>query len=191
MNYSKTKRMVLAAMFLVLGLLLPLLVGHLFPMGWVLLPMHIPVLLCGFICGGPWGLAVGAVTPLLSSLISTMPPFLPTLVPYLNSGAVPMAFEMAAYGLLAGLFYKLFPKKIGFMYVSLILAMIGGRIVWGVSSYFLFQTFIGPVFTWEFFFSGAFVTVFPGIAIQIVLIPLIMIALQLTVKKSGKAPKAA
>ena len=191
MDYSKTKRMVLAAMFLALGLLLPLIVGHLFPMGWVLLPMHIPVLLCGFICGGPWGLAVGAVTPLLSSLISNMPPFLPTLVPSLNAGAVPMAFEMATYGMLAGLFYKLFPKKVGFMYVSLILAMIGGRIVWGIASYLLLQVFIGPVFTWEFFFSGAFVMVFPGIAIQIVLIPLIMIALQLTRKKPGKATEAA
>lgn len=182
MSFSKTKRLVLSAMFLALGILLPLLVGHLFPMGWILLPMHVPVLLCGFICGGPWGLLVGVVTPLLSSVITGMPGLYPS--------AVAMAFELAAYGLLAGLFYKLFPRNIGFIFVSLILAMIGGRIVWSLVSLVLYGI-AGTAFTWGDIFGGAVVMVFPGIIIQLVLIPAIMIALQLTQNKKRSQPEAA
>ncbi len=182
MNFSPTKKMVLAAMFLALGLLLPLLVGHIIPMGYIFLPMHIPVLLCGFICGGPWGLAVGAVTPLLSGVITGMPPIYPT--------AVAMAFELAAYGLLAGVFYKLFPKKIGFIYLSLVLAMLGGRVVWSIVSFALYGI-AGTAFTWDMLLGGAFVTVFPGIIVQLVLIPAIMIALQLGQNKRRSQTEAA
>ncbi len=182
MNISRTKKLVLSAMFLALGILLPLFVGHMIPMGWILLPMHVPVLLCGFICGGPWGLLVGAVTPLLSSVITGMPGLFPT--------AVAMIFELASYGLLAGLFYKLFPKNIGFIYVSLILAMIGGRVVWSLVSLVLYGI-AGTIFTWGDIVSGAVIMVFPGIIIQVVLIPAIMIALQLTQKKKRSQPQIA
>ena len=181
MNFSKTKKLVLSAMFLALSILLPLFVGHLIPMGWILLPMHIPVLLCGFICGGPWGLLVGAVTPLLSSVITGMPALYPS--------AAAMAFELAAYGLLAGLFYNLFPKKIGFIFVSLILSMIGGRIVWSLVSLALYGI-AGTAFTWGDIISGSIVIVFPGIIIQLVLIPAIMIALQLTQKRKEQSKAA-
>lgn len=182
MNFSSTKKMVLAAMFLALGLLLPLLVGHIIPMGYIFLPMHIPVLLCGFICGGPWGLAVGIITPLLSGVITGMPPIYPT--------AVAMAFELAAYGLLAGVFYKQFPKRIGFIYLSLALAMLGGRVVWSVVSFALYGI-AGTAFTWDMLLGGAFVTVFPGIIVQLVLIPAIMIALQLGRNKRRSQTEAA
>lgn len=181
MNFSKTKKLVLSAMLLALGILLPLLVGHLIPMGWILLPMHVPVLLCGFICGGPWGLLVGAATPLLSSVITGMPGLYPS--------AVAMAFELAAYGLLAGLFYNLFPNNIGFIFVSLILAMVGGRIVWSLVSLALYGI-SGTAFTWSDVFSGAIAMVFPGIIIQFVLIPVIMIALQLAPKKKRSQTSA-
>ena len=180
MDYPKTKRMVLAAMFLALALLLPFLTLQLGQLGQAFLPMHLPVLLCGFICGGPWGLAVGFIAPLLRSVIFGMPPMLPT--------AVAMAFELAAYGLLAGLFYKLFPKRIGYIYAALILAMIGGRVVWSLVSFALYGI-QGTAFTWEMLVGGAVVNALPGIAIQIVLIPLIMIALQLTGKKTESTPK--
>ncbi len=171
MQSVKLRKLLLAAMFLALGLLLPLLIGHIVPMGWTLLPMHIPVLLCGFICGGPWGLAVGFVTPLLSSVIFGMPGLYP--------GAVAMAFELAAYGFLAGLFYRVFPKKIVFIFADLILTMVGGRIVWGTVSYVLYG-FNGTAFTWQAFMAGAVLMVWLGIVIQIVLIPALLIALRRT-----------
>lgn len=171
MKNIKLRRMLLAAMFLALGLLLPLLIGHMIPMGWTLLPMHIPVLLCGFICGPFWGLAVGVITPLLNSTITGMPALFPS--------AVAMAFELAAYGLLAGIFYRVLPKKIGFIYAALILAMLGGRLVWGGVSYVLYG-FGETAFTWQAFLSGAVLMVWIGILIQIVLVPALMIALRKT-----------
>ena len=174
MKSSSTKKLVLAAFFLALGLLLPMLVGHMIPMGWIFLPMHIPVLLCGFFCGGLWGLAVGAVTPLLSAVITGMPPIFPT--------ALAMVFELAAYGLLSGLFYQLFPKKIGYIYSSLLFAMIGGRIVWSAVSFLLYGI-AGTVFTFNDIVSGAIVSVLPGIAVQIVLIPILVMVLDKTKQK--------
>ena len=91
----------------------------------MLCPMHIPALLCGFVCGWGWGLAVGFIAPLLRSVLFGMPDMFPT--------AVSMAFELAAYGLFSGLLYQLLPKKRSNIYVSLILAMLGGRIVWGIA----------------------------------------------------------
>ena len=46
----------------------------------MLLPMHLPTLLCGFLCGGPWGAAVGFLAPLMRSAILGMPPPFPTAV---------------------------------------------------------------------------------------------------------------
>lgn len=168
---NSTRRLVLASMFLALGLVLPFLTGQIPQFGSMLLPMHIPVLLCGFICGWKYGTAVGFITPLLRSLLFAMPP----MFPY----AVTMAFELATYGLLAGLFYQLFPKKIGFLFVDLILAMIGGRIVWGIAAY-LFYGLGGTALTWQMFISGAVINAWPGIVIQIILIPVLMIALRRT-----------
>jgi predicted membrane protein len=174
MNYSKTKKLVLAAMFMALCLLLPFATMQIGQLGQTFLPMHLPVLLCGFICGGPWGLAVGFIAPLLRSLLFGMPPLFPT--------ALAMMFELAAYGLLAGLFYKLLPKKIGYIYVSLANAMIGGRIVWSAVS-FAFYGIADTAFTWDMLAAGALLNAIPGIIIQIVLIPAIMIALQFIQKK--------
>ena len=125
MKKQSTRKLVFAALLLALGLVLPFLTAQIPQVGSMLLPMHLPVLLCGFVCGWPYGLLVGAVTPLLRSMLFGMPPLYPT--------AVAMAFELAAYGLLAGLFYKLLPKKPVYVYVALILAMLGGRAVWGLA----------------------------------------------------------
>ena len=83
-------KMIQAALFLALAYVMPFLTGQIPEIGSMLCPLHIPVLLCGFICGAPWGLAVGFIAPLLRSLILGMPPFFPK--------AVCMAFELAAYG---------------------------------------------------------------------------------------------
>jgi len=172
MKNMQLRRMLLAAMFLALALLLPFLTAQNYMLGSMLLPMHIPVLLCGFICGPVWGLAVGLVAPLLRFLMFSAPP-MPT--------AAIMALELATYGLLAGLFYRALPKKIGFTFVALILAMIGGRIVWGAATYGVYAVgFSDSAFTWQAFASGAVLVAWPGILIQLALIPALMIALRKT-----------
>ncbi|NLV62903.1 MAG: ECF transporter S component [Clostridiaceae bacterium] len=169
MTKKTTKKMVLSALFIALGLVLPFLTGQIPQIGSRLLPMHIPILLCGFVCGAPFGLATGFITPLLRSLIFGMPPMMPT--------AVAMAFELAAYGFISGLMYKLLPKRKPFVYVSLIISMICGRIVWGIVSFFLYGL-SGTAFTWQIFAAGAFINAVPGIILQIVIIPLIIFALE-------------
>lgn len=164
-----TKKMVLAALFLALGLYLPFLTGQIPQIGSMLLPMHLPVLLAGFVCGWPYGLAVGFISPLLRSMVFGMPPF-PIV-------AVPMAFELAAYGLLTGLLYKVLPKKQPFsIYLSLVTAMVGGRVVWGIVRYAMLLT--GTPITWQAFISAVFLTSIPGIILQIVLVPLLVLALE-------------
>ena len=169
MGKFSTKKMVLSGLFVALGLLLPFLTGLIPCIGKMLLPMHIPVLLCGFICGGPYGLIVGLIVPVLRSALFGMPVMFP--------GAVAMSFELAAYGLISGILYKRLPKKNVYIYAALVSAMIGGRIVWGVVSYILFglnQT----TFNWSMFAAGAFINAVPGIILQIILIPIILIALK-------------
>ena len=128
------------------------------------------MLLCGFVCGWPYGLAVGFITPLLRSFLLGAPPLLTALI---------MAFELAVYGLMTGVLYQLLPKKKIHLYSTLIIAMIGGRIVWGIVSYIIYGI-QGTGFTWQAFISGAVLTVWPAILIQIVLIPAIIMALKRT-----------
>ena len=165
---SATKKLVLAALFLALGLLMPFLTGQIPNLGSKLLPMHLPVLICGFVCGWPAGLVVGLITPVFRSLIFGMPPLFPT--------AVVMSFELAAYGFATGWFRRLLPKTGVFVYLTLILSMLLGRVVWGVAS-MLILGFAGRGFTWKAFMAGAFVNALPGIILQLVLIPVIIIAL--------------
>ncbi len=168
MNTTTTKKMVLAAFFLALGLVLPFLTGQIPQIGRMLLPMHIPVILCGFICGPFWGLTVGAICPIFRSLLFTTP---------LMADAIPMAFELASYGLISGVVYKILPKKIPFIYLSLITAMVGGRVVWGMVR--LIMT-VGTenTFPMSAFISGAVTTAIPGIVVQLVLIPILVMAIQ-------------
>ena len=105
-------KMILAALFLALAYVMPFLTGQIPEIGAMLSPMHLPVLLCGFICGPVWGVIVGFVSPLFRSLALGMPPFFPT--------AVCMALELAAYGAVAGLMHKLLPRKKPYIYCSLI-----------------------------------------------------------------------
>lgn len=166
---TATKRVVLAGLFLTLGLLLPFLTGQIPSLGSRLLPMHIPVLLGGFVLGGPLGLVVGLMTPVLRSMLFGMPPAFPT--------ALIMAFELGAYGWLAGVLFRVLPKKNMYIYLSLLLSMVGGRIVWGfVSSIILGLS--GTPFTWQMFTAGALLNAIPGIIVQIVVIPVIVLALK-------------
>ena len=162
MNRNKLLKMILSALFLALAYVMPFLTGQIPEFGSMLCPMHIPVLLCGFICGWQWGLSVGFIAPLFRSLTLGMPPLFPT--------ALCMAFELAIYGLVAGLLHKLLPKKKPYIYCSLTIAMIVGRIVWGIMM-FIFVGINGGAFTFSAFLAGAFVNAWPGIIVQIVLIP--------------------
>ena len=161
-------KMSLAALFLALAYVMPFLTGQIPEIGSMLCPMHLPVLLCGFICGWPWGLVVGLIAPIFRSLTLGMPPIYPT--------AVCMAFELAAYGAIAGVLHKLLPKKKPFIYCSLITAMIVGRLVWGVAMY-VCMGIRGGSFTLSAFLSGAIVNAVPGIIVQIVLIPILVMLL--------------
>ena len=166
---STIKNLTASAICLALCMLLPLLTGQIPQVGNALSPMHIPVLLCGFICG-PWYAAIiGAVAPLLRYLVFGMPPIMPV--------GIAMCFELAAYGIIAGMLYRAFPKKPAFIYVSLIIAMALGRAVWGIAMWLLTNA-AGTQFTWALFMAGAFINAVPGIVLHIVIIPVLVMALQ-------------
>lgn len=165
---SELLKMVLAAFFLALAYVMPFLTGQVPEIGSMLCPMHIPVLLCGFICGWHWGLAVGFIAPLFRSLTLTMPPFFPN--------AVCMAFELATYGLISGLMHKYLPRKKPYIYVSLLISMIAGRVVWGVAMLIALSV-NGGAFTASAFLAGAITNAVPGIIVQIIIIPLIVMIL--------------
>ena len=168
-NTKTVRQLVLAALFLALAFVLPLLTGQVPKVGNTLCPMHFPVLLCGFVLGGPWGLAVGFIAPLVRSVLFGMPPMFPI--------AIAMAFELAAYGLVSGVLWHKVKHTVPMMYASLVTAMVAGRLVWGAVR-FVLAGLTGSSFPFSAFLSGALLTAVPGIVAQLVLIPLILIALQ-------------
>ena len=165
---NKVKTLVLAAACLALCLVLPFLTGQIPQIGSMLSPMHIPVFLCGFLCGWPWALAVGLIAPPLRFLLFGMPPVFPT--------GVAMMFELAAYGVVAALMYRALPRKPLSVYIALIVAMLAGRAVWGLVRWAL--TLFGNSFGFQAFLAGAFINAWPGIICHLVIIPPIVIALE-------------
>ena len=161
-------KLVLASLFLELAYVMPFLTGQIPEIGSMLCPMHLPVLLCGFICGPVWGGVVGFVAPLFRSFTLGMPPLFPT--------ALCMAFELAAYGAVSGLLHKLLPKKKPYIYCSLLAAMISGRLIWGAAM-FIFVGASGGNFTLTAFLAGAITNAIPGIIVQIALVPLLVMLL--------------
>ncbi len=190
MNKSKTqsplRTLVTAAMLLALGLVLPFLTGQIPQIGKMLCPMHLPVLLCGLLCGWKYGLAVGLILPPLRYVLFFAPPLFPT--------GTAMAFELAAYGFLAGFLYARSRWQcVVALYRCLIAAMLGGRVVWAVVQVIL-SGVSGQAFTWQMFLSGAFLTAIPGIILQLVFIPAVMVALDRTglvlFRRSGETAPA-
>lgn len=169
MKKLNTKNLVTAAVCLALCLVLPFLTGQIPQIGSALSPMHIPVLLAGFLCGPWWAAAVGAVAPPLRFALFQKPPLFPT--------GLAMCFELAAYGLISGLLYRRLPKRPASIYTALIAAMLAGRVVWGAVRVVL-SGVSGEPFTWEMFMAGAFFKAVPGIVVHIVLIPLLVMALK-------------
>ena len=167
MDRRRIFRMVSAALFLALAYVLPFLTGQIPEIGSMLCPMHIPVLLCGFVCGPWWGAAVGLIVPLFRSVTMGMPPLFPT--------AVCMAAELAVYGFAAGWLHRLLPARRVFLYVSLLSAMVLGRLVWGGATLLAVGV---RGFGLSAFFAGAVLNALPGIVLQILLIPVIVMVLQ-------------
>jgi thiamine transporter ThiT len=168
-NHEKLVKLTLSAFFLALCYTLPFLTGQIQQLGAMLTPMHFPVLLCGFLCGWPYGLAVGLIAPLFRSLTLGMPPLFPN--------ALAMAAELAAYGAVAGLAYASLPRKKGFIYPALLIAMLAGRAVYGLVMLVILGLNASP-YGWEAFLSAAFLSSVPGVLLQLLLIPPLVLTLE-------------
>ncbi len=167
---NNVKKLAVTAMLFAVGMVLPFFIGQIPAIGKMLLPMHIPVLLCGFIVGWQYGVLTGFLLPIVRGLVFGMPPLYPN--------AVAMAFEMAAYGFVSGYLYSHARWQCTKMlYISLVTAMLAGRIVWAFAEVILLGIG-GNIFTWKMFAAGAFLNAIPGIIVQLTLIPLIMVALR-------------
>ena len=175
-KHEKLVKMILAALFLAIAYVLPFFTGQIPEVGSMLLPMHIPVLLCGFICGAPWGILIGFIAPLLRSFVLGMPPLFPT--------AVCMAFELAVYGFSAGMMHRILPRRKPYIYCSLIVAMVLGRIAWGIAM-MICLGINGGAFTFTAFVAGAITNAIPGIIVQIIIIPVLVMVLDRQKKISG------
>ena len=163
---NELRKLVLSALFLSLGIVLPILTGQIKEVGDTLLPMHLPVMLCGLLCGAKYGFAIGLVLPFTRSLIFSMPPMYPN--------AVYMALELATYGLVIGYFYhKLKINHFTKVYISLVLAQISGRIIWAIAKTILLGIG-GKTFTFEMFLMGGFIDASLGIMLQLLIIPTVM-----------------
>lgn len=168
MKKLSIKNMVLAALFLAIGVILPFFFHTFgFGAGAVFLPMHIPVLMCGFVCGAPYGAVVGVLLPSLSILLTGNPPLYPT--------AIAMSLELCAYGTAAGLLYRFFSEI-----PSLLIAQLVGRAVSGLANLVLLGL-QGGQYLLATFLSGAFVTALPGLVIQWIFCPILLAVL----KKGG------
>ena len=166
---NTTKKLVSCALCIALGVLLPM-AFHMIPnAGSVFL--HIPVLICGLFCGTPYGLACGIITPFLSSMTTGMPPAM--ILPQ-------MVIELGVYGLVTGLCEKHidFKNEMTKLYMSLIIAMLAGRIVNGLVNTFVLST---QGYTLSVFMTASFITCLPGIIIQLIVVPILVRILNKTV----------
>lgn len=163
-------RLCYAALCFALCIVLPFLTGQIPEVGKLLCPMHLPVLLCGMLCGPLWGCAIGFVAPLVRSMWLGMPPLFPT--------ALGMAFELFTYGLVSGLLARRFPRRLGWSYPVLLLAMLAGRLVGGVfQGVLLLAGKIGS-YGWGAYLTAYFGKTLPGVALQLLLIPPVVAALR-------------
>ena len=165
---TNVKKLVLAGVCLALCWVLPFFTGNNYQLGNMLSLMHIPAILCGFICGGPVGAVVGFLAPITRHFIFGAPPL---------TTALSMMFELSVYGLVAGILYNRLPKKVGWLYVDLVAAILAGRIV-GSAAKFVIAGVSHTTLGFGEVLTSMMVTNLPGTAIQLVIIPIIVIALR-------------
>ena len=175
---TPVKRTVLAALCAALCVILPMAFHAVPDGGSIFLPMHIPVLICGMLCGWPYGFICGLLGPALSSLLTMMPP-----AAYLPA----MMVECAVYGLVSGAMLLLVHTKNTRLdlYIALITAMLAGRVVSGIAKALIFS----PGITIAYWITANFVTALPGIVIQLVLIPQLVNLLVKTKQIPARYPK--
>jgi riboflavin transporter FmnP len=165
---NQTRKITLSAMFLALALVLPFITGQIPEFGQALTPMHFPVLLGSFFAGPLYGLIIGLIAPLLRQLLFGMPPFPMSLM---------MAFELGTYGVLGGFLFNQLKPRIKndaiSIYISLIIAMIVGRVIFSIAA----LIFTGATNFFVVFF-GLFTGSIPGIILQIILIPILYLRLK-------------
>lgn len=163
------RRVAYTSLFLALAILLPVVFHQFGIAGRIFLPMHIPVLICGFTAGSVAGIIVGLLAPFLSHLLTSMPP----------AYAVPlMSMELPVYGLVAGLAYQRLQINI---YLSLLIAMVVGRLIFALGLIILGRFIALPYGPLEFFaVGGAVVTGLPGIIVQFVVVPPIVASIKRT-----------
>ncbi len=165
---SYMKKIIITPLFIALCVVLPMAFHTIPNAGGIFCPMHIPVLLCGLICGWQFGLLCGILGPVLSSVLTSMPPM--AILPC-------MAVELAIYGIVTGIMIRVIRTKRIYadLYISLITALICGKIIAGIVKALLFSPNGYSVAVWA---TSYFVTALPGIVIQLVLIPAIVVALE-------------
>ncbi|MBQ8313186.1 MAG: ECF transporter S component [Clostridia bacterium] len=169
---SPLYRMIVIAVLLALGMVLPFLTGQIPTIGQAISPLHIPAFIAGLTCGWGWGMALGLVLPILRSFVFGMPP--------LVAVAIPMAFELAAYAIVCGVLYPLLRgrmKRLPAMLAALIIAMVAGRIVGGAAKAIV-MGITGSGFTFSMFISSYFVTTAVGALIHLIVVPVVVLALE-------------
>lgn len=166
MNYQTTKQTILAGALIAIGLVLPM-AFHAIGGGAVFLPMHIPVLMGGFCLSAPFAVAVGVLTPLISSVLTGMPPVFPVL-PF-------MIIELATYGLMVSLLYRKMKRHV---VPTLMISMMIGRIMAGLAVWILATFFMAKLPGPLVFVTGAVIKGLPGIVIQLIFIPIIVLSVQ-------------
>lgn len=162
---NKTKELTIASMCLALGILLPQ-AFHMIPnAGNIFLPMHIPVLICGFVCGPLYALIVGVCTPILSHIVFQMPQ---TMM------LAQMIVELGIYGVSSSLLNKVLNIRNEYIksYICLVISMLMGRLTYGILNALIFKA---GAYSMEIFLSTAFITSLPGIIIQLLIVPIIAV----------------
>ena len=171
-NIGKTKKLVFAGLLVAMGILLPIMFHTIPNAGSVFLPMHIPVLLAGFITGPIFGLLCGILTPLISSIATGMPPaaILPSMI-----------CELAVYGFATGFFYNKmkFDNETLKIYLSLIFSMLLGRVTYGILNALIFKA---GAYSLNIWLTAAFAKAIPGILIQLIIIPVILLAVKKAIR---------
>ncbi|MBN2300305.1 MAG: ECF transporter S component [Acholeplasmataceae bacterium] len=161
--------MILASLFLTLGIVLPFITGNIQFLGNKFLPMHVPVLICGFVCGWKYGGLVGFLTPLLRALLVGVPLLFPT--------ATLMTFELSVYGIVVGFLYQHLSKKAINIYLSLLISMILGRLVWGSLAFLIYPS-LGLDFSLNIMITTTVIFAIPGIIFQLIFIPVLVFAIE-------------
>ena len=165
----KVKYLTLSALFIALGIVMPFITGQIPQFGSMLLPMHLPILIAGFMLPWQYATLIGFIVPLLRSALFSMPPMFPS--------AFAMAFELATYALVISIVYSLFNKhNLLNTYITLIIGMIAGRVVWGIVMYLISKI------SFQIFLASAILNAIPGIILQLLLIPGLIVMLNKYIK---------